>query len=146
MIRNGMDFYIITTKPGVTAKVFISDVAETTQGAVNMLGGAQQMIVPNRSQWTAPIKVNPNTFKSIGGVMDKLEELKLRASEFHELLEKYAKIDGDVKDFLVRITPWFEKIQDNKITPPCDSYQLSIYFTNPDLSPLAERYLYSGSM
>jgi hypothetical protein len=78
-------------------------------------------------------------------VMDKMEELKLRANEFRVLLEKYAKIDGDVEDFLMRITPWFEKIVDNKIIPPCDSYQLSIYFTNPDLSPLAERYLYSGT-
>ena len=76
--------------------------------------------------------------------MDKLTILKQRAVEFQTLLEKYAKEDDDVKDFLRRVMPWFENIKNNQVTPPDYDYQLSIYFTNPDLSPLAERYFFSG--
>ena len=59
IMRNGMDFYAITPKAGVTPNVFVSNVASTTQGAVTMPGGAQQVIVPNRSLWTTPTPVNP---------------------------------------------------------------------------------------
>lgn len=62
------------------------------------------------------------------------------AEKFKTLLEKYAKSDPDVEDFLRRFMPWFEKINKGKVTVPCYEYQLFIYFTNPDLSPLAERY------
>jgi filamentous hemagglutinin len=67
MLREGMDFYAITVKPGARANVFVSDVASTTQGVIRMPGGAQQVIVPNRGQWTAPTRVNPSTLKSAGG-------------------------------------------------------------------------------
>lgn len=77
--------------------------------------------------------------------MDKIIELKAKADTFRALLEKHAKDDPDVADFLERIKPWFEKINNNQIVLPCEAYSLSIYFTNPDLSPLAEKYLYSGS-
>jgi hypothetical protein len=72
--------------------------------------------------------------------MDKVEKLKQSAIEFRALLEKYAKTDSDVEDFLRRITPWFEKIDKGEIVPPCYDYQLFRHFTNPDLSPLADKY------
>ncbi|PTB20309.1 hypothetical protein C9I57_14705 [Trinickia symbiotica] len=59
ILRNGMDFYAITPKAGSTPNVFVSNVAGTAQGSATMPGGAQQVIVPNRGQWTAPTKVNP---------------------------------------------------------------------------------------
>jgi filamentous hemagglutinin len=61
IISNGVDYYAISANPGLTPKVFVSDVATTSQGTVTMPGGAQQVIVPNRSQWTDPVKVNPFT-------------------------------------------------------------------------------------
>jgi filamentous hemagglutinin len=61
ILKNGMDFYAITPKVGATPKIFVSNVAGTTQGAVTTPGGAQQVIVPNRSLWTAPLQVNPFT-------------------------------------------------------------------------------------
>lgn len=67
VIKNGMDFYAITPKAGVIPKVFVSDVASTAQGTVAMPGGAQQVIVPNRSQWTSPTPVNPFTLRPTGG-------------------------------------------------------------------------------
>jgi filamentous hemagglutinin len=67
ILRNGMDFYAITPKAGVTPNVFVSNVASTTQGAVTMPGGAQQVIVPNRSLWTTPAPVNPFTLRPTGG-------------------------------------------------------------------------------
>jgi len=67
--------------------------------------------------------------------------LQQTASKFRQLLEKYARSDHDVEDFLRRITPWFERIERGEITPPCTEYQLYHYFANPDLSPLAERYM-----
>lgn len=70
--------------------------------------------------------------------MDKTVLLKQRAIEFQTLLEEYAKIDDDVEDFLRRIMPWFDKLKNNQVTPPDYDYKLSIYFTNPDLSPLAK--------
>lgn len=41
--------------------VFVSTVAPTTQGGVVTNGGGQQVIVPNRGQWTAPTPCNPLT-------------------------------------------------------------------------------------
>lgn len=67
--------------------------------------------------------------------------LKQEADNLRMLLERYSKTDSEVEDFLRRITPWFERIDRGEITPPCRDYRLSVYFTNPDLSPLAERYL-----
>lgn len=64
--KNGLDFYAITPKPGITANVFVSSVAETSQGTTSMTGGAQQVIVPNRNQWTTPIAVNPFSLRTIG--------------------------------------------------------------------------------
>jgi filamentous hemagglutinin len=64
--NSGIDFYAITAKAGVTPNVFVSKIASTAQGAVIMPGGAQQVIVPNRSLWTQPIAVNPFNL-SIGG-------------------------------------------------------------------------------
>jgi filamentous hemagglutinin len=57
--KNGLDFYAITPSPGATPTVFVSNVAGTSQGLVVMPGGAQQVLVPNRSQWTNPNAVNP---------------------------------------------------------------------------------------
>lgn len=62
------------------------------------------------------------------------------AEKFKALLEKYSESDPDVEDFLRRFMPWFEKINKGEVIVPCYEYQLFIYFSNPDLSPLAERY------
>jgi filamentous hemagglutinin len=59
ILRDGMDFYAITPKTGSMPNVFVSNVAEAAQGSVAMPGGAQQVIVPNRTQWTDPVKINP---------------------------------------------------------------------------------------
>jgi len=67
ILKNGVDFYVITPKPGITPTVFVSDIASTTQGVVNMPGTAQQVIVPNRSQWTAPSLVNPFSLRTKEG-------------------------------------------------------------------------------
>ena len=72
--------------------------------------------------------------------MHKYELLRQRADEFRAVLEEYAQKDDDVADFLQRWIPWYERIQRREIRLPCYEYGLSIYFTNPDLSPLAERY------
>jgi hypothetical protein len=76
--------------------------------------------------------------------MHKYELLRLRAEEFRTALEGYAKLDPDVADFLERWIPWYERIQRREIRLPCYDYKLDIYFTNPDLSPLAERYGFSN--
>jgi hypothetical protein len=52
--------------------------------------------------------------------------------------------DPDVADFLQFWMPWYERIQRREIRLPCYDYKLSLYFTNSDLSPLAERYGFSG--
>jgi filamentous hemagglutinin len=64
MLKKGVDFYAITPKLGATPTVFISDVAKTTQGVVTIPGGAQQILVPNRSLWTDP---NANKISTIPG-------------------------------------------------------------------------------
>jgi filamentous hemagglutinin len=63
MLNSGLDYYAITPKPGVMPKVFVSDVAPTKQGSVSTAPTAQQVIVPNRSLWTAPKPVNPFTLR-----------------------------------------------------------------------------------
>jgi filamentous hemagglutinin len=63
ILNGGVDFYAITPKSGVVPKVFVSDVAATGQGAVNNVANAQQVIVPNRSLWTAPKPINPLTLR-----------------------------------------------------------------------------------
>ena len=67
ILKNGVDLYAITPKAGTTPTVFVSNVASTTQGAITMPGTAQQVIVPNRTQWTTPAPVNPFTLRSAGG-------------------------------------------------------------------------------
>ena len=67
MQSGGMDFYAITAKPGATPSIFTSEVAATSQGGVTMPGGAQQVIVPNRRQWTTASQVNPFTLRPPGG-------------------------------------------------------------------------------
>jgi filamentous hemagglutinin len=67
ILKNGMDVYAIMPKAGATPNVFVSNVARTTQGAVTMPGGAQQVIVPNRSLWTTPKPVNLMTLRPTGG-------------------------------------------------------------------------------
>lgn len=48
----------MSVKSGVAAKVFVSEVAGTSQGAVRSAGGVQQVIVPNRKDWTPAVLVN----------------------------------------------------------------------------------------
>lgn len=73
--------------------------------------------------------------------MDQLVQLKQKAKVFQELLEKYAKTDDDVKDYLCRMQPWFVKINNGEIIPPYYDWKLSTYFSFSDISPLAERYI-----
>jgi len=48
------DIYKITPKVGKTPNVFISKVAETTEGKIIRKGGGIQTLVPNRNLWTEP--------------------------------------------------------------------------------------------
>ena len=77
--------------------------------------------------------------------MHKYQLLRLRAEELRAVLEEYAQKDGDVADFLQRWMPWYERIQRREIRLPCYEYGLGIYFANPDLSPLAERYGFAAA-
>lgn len=63
ILNGGMDFYAITPKVGVQPKVFVSDIAPTTQGNLNTAPNAKQVIVPNRGQWTTPAPINPFSIK-----------------------------------------------------------------------------------
>jgi filamentous hemagglutinin len=67
LLDSGIDYYAITPKPGQTPSIFTSKVAPTTQGTTFMPGGMKQVIVPNRNEWTNPVKVNPVTLKPDGG-------------------------------------------------------------------------------
>jgi filamentous hemagglutinin len=67
ILKNGMDVYAIMPKAGATPNVYVSNVASTTQGVVTMPGGAQQVLVPNRSMWTTPTQVNLSTLRPPGG-------------------------------------------------------------------------------
>lgn len=66
MQKNGMEFYAISPIPGVMPKVFSSVTAPTNQGSVTMSAGGKQVIVPNRTLWTVPEKVNPFTLQKAG--------------------------------------------------------------------------------
>jgi len=72
--------------------------------------------------------------------MHKYELLRLRAEEFRNVLEEYAEKDPDVAEFLQRWMPWYGRICRREIRLPCSEYRLGVYFANPDLSPLVERY------
>jgi filamentous hemagglutinin len=67
IMNSGIDYYAISPKPGQIPSIFTSKVAPTTQGATSMPGGMKQVIVPNRNQWTTPVKVNPITLRPPGG-------------------------------------------------------------------------------
>lgn len=43
---------------GASPDAYTSQVAPVKQGAYSAPGGAQQVLVPNRSQWTDPAKVS----------------------------------------------------------------------------------------
>lgn len=62
---NGMDFYAIAARPGTSLRVFVSDVAPTTQGAITTAPTAQQIIVPNRSAWSPPVQVDPRSLRGL---------------------------------------------------------------------------------
>ena len=64
IINGGADYYAITPKVGTTPKVFVSDVASTTQGVHVTAPNAQQVIVPNRNLWNPPVPVSPLTLRS----------------------------------------------------------------------------------
>ncbi len=66
-MRDGVEFYAITPKSGVSPKIFFSEVANTNQGRVAMNGGAQQVIVPNRENWTNPTRVDPFNLHPVRG-------------------------------------------------------------------------------
>jgi filamentous hemagglutinin len=63
ILNGGVDYYAITPKTGKTPKVFVSDIASTSQGTTSTVPAAQQVLVPNRSQWTDPKRVNPFTLR-----------------------------------------------------------------------------------
>ena len=63
IFANGMDFYAISARPGLSARVFVSDVAPTIQGTHTTAPTARQVIVPNRSAWSPPVQVNPQSLK-----------------------------------------------------------------------------------
>ena len=55
--RFGFDVYAITPKPGTSPMAYTSTIAPIDQGAYKATGGAQQALVPNRSQWGSPVKI-----------------------------------------------------------------------------------------
>ncbi len=63
ILNGGADFFAITPKVGATPKVFVSDIAPTSQGSYFTAPTAQQVIVPNRSLWNPPELVNPLTLR-----------------------------------------------------------------------------------
>jgi hypothetical protein len=74
---------------------------------------------------------------------DQQEYLLKCAEKFLSALTKYAADDPEVERVREFFLPWYEKIKHREIVPPCDDYTLFIYFTNPDLSHIAEKYTYS---
>ncbi|MCF6251900.1 MAG: hypothetical protein L3J75_11620 [Methylococcaceae bacterium] len=48
--------YEIKPESGKTPKVFESKVAKTSEGPIKRRGGGEQVIVPNRPDWTTPKK------------------------------------------------------------------------------------------
>ena len=64
IFNGGADFFAITPKVGTTPKVFVSNIAPTTQGRYVTVPNAQQVIVPNRALWNPPEPVNPLTLRN----------------------------------------------------------------------------------
>jgi filamentous hemagglutinin len=60
----GFDVYSMKPLPGTSPTVFSSEVAPIQQGGYSASGGAEQILVPNRSLWTDP---NVNKIGEIGG-------------------------------------------------------------------------------
>jgi filamentous hemagglutinin len=60
----GFDVYSMKPLSGADAQAFTSQVAPVQQGAYSAPGGAQQVLIPNRSQWTDP---NANKIGEIKG-------------------------------------------------------------------------------
>lgn len=60
----GFDVYSMKPHPGTDPAAFTSQIAPVQQGAYSAPGGAQQVLVPNRSQWTDP---NANKIGEIRG-------------------------------------------------------------------------------
>lgn len=65
IFKDGMDFYAIAARPGSPARVFVSEIAPTTQGGVTTAPNALQVLVPNRSAWSPPVQVNPYTLGAL---------------------------------------------------------------------------------
>ena len=63
MLQNGVEYYAITPKAGAKPMVFVSDVAQTSQGVVRTVPNTTQVIVPNRAQWSDPKPVDPATLR-----------------------------------------------------------------------------------
>lgn len=61
----GFDVYSMSPLPKTTPVAFSSQVAPVQQGAYSVPGGAQQILVPNRTQWTDP---NSNKIGEIKGL------------------------------------------------------------------------------
>jgi filamentous hemagglutinin len=60
----GFDVYAMKPLPGASPTVFSSEVAPVQQGGYSAPGGAQQILVPDRSLWTDP---NTNKIGEIRG-------------------------------------------------------------------------------
>lgn len=63
MLQSGVDYFAITPKAGMTPMVFVSNVAQTSQGGIKTVPSTIQVIVPDRTQWTIPRQVNPSTLR-----------------------------------------------------------------------------------
>lgn len=65
IINGGADYYAITPRAGATPRVFVSDIAPTTQGAYVTAPNAEQVIVPNRTLWNVPMQIDPITLRAV---------------------------------------------------------------------------------
>lgn len=74
---------------------------------------------------------------------DKQKHLEKCAEEFLAALRKYSVEDADVERLLEFFVPWYEKVKRGEVIPPCYDYKLDVYFTNPDISPIAAKYHYA---
>ena len=63
MLQNGVEYYAIMPKPGANPMVFVSEVAQTSQGSIRTTPNTTQIIVPNRALWSDPKPVNPTTLR-----------------------------------------------------------------------------------
>ena len=64
------------------------------------------------------------------------------AEDFLSVLKKYAADDFEVERILEFFLPWYQRVKKGAITPPCYDYTLNVYFTHPDISPVAIKYCY----